>query len=198
MASGGGPQSTQDLTTAEEVASSTLTPLSVDGFGGLEVGLSDGSAVPGPSCSAAPPDPVSSEPEAETSQLTQPRSIPPRQSAPRRRRSGDDQPFLDQQRNGFTMLERELRGIKLAIGSVNTRLIRMEHRRLNLSSTLLRLAVAVERLATQPPQTLFSNPHPSPKIITFQQFPSSCPSSATCCWNKRWERPRERQGKMLV
>ncbi|KAJ8363188.1 hypothetical protein SKAU_G00120190 [Synaphobranchus kaupii] len=82
MATGGGPQSTQDLTTAEEVASSTLTPLSVDGFGGLEVGLSDGSAVPGPSCSAAPPNPVSSEPEAETSQLTQPRSIPPRQTTP--------------------------------------------------------------------------------------------------------------------
>ncbi|KAJ8359236.1 hypothetical protein SKAU_G00157610 [Synaphobranchus kaupii] len=40
MTTGGGPQSTQDLTTAEEVASSTLTPLSVDGFGGLEVGLS--------------------------------------------------------------------------------------------------------------------------------------------------------------
>ncbi|KAJ8369555.1 hypothetical protein SKAU_G00095830 [Synaphobranchus kaupii] len=138
MATGGGPQSTQDLTTAEEVASSTLTPLSVDGFEGLEVGLSDGSAVPGPSCSAAPPDPVSSEPEAETSQLTQPRSIPPRQSTPCRRRSGDDQPFLDQQRNGFTMLERELRGIRVAIGSVNTRLIRMEHQRLNLSSTLLR------------------------------------------------------------
>ncbi|KAJ8352070.1 hypothetical protein SKAU_G00235460 [Synaphobranchus kaupii] len=117
MATGGGPQSTQDLTTAEEVASSTLTPLSVDGFGGLEVGLSDGSAVPGPSCSAAPPDPVSGEPEAET-QLTQPRSIPTRQSAPRRRRSGDDQPFLDQQRNGFTMLERELRGIRVAIGSI--------------------------------------------------------------------------------
>ncbi|KAJ8375301.1 hypothetical protein SKAU_G00058810 [Synaphobranchus kaupii] len=121
MATGGGPQSTQDLTTAEEVASSTLTPLSVDGFGGLEVGLS-----------------VSSEPEAET-ELTQPRSIPPRQSAPRRRRSGDDQ-----QRNGFTMLERELRGIRVAIGSLNTRLIRMEHMRLNMSNTLLRLAVAVE------------------------------------------------------
>ncbi|KAG5857150.1 hypothetical protein ANANG_G00016070 [Anguilla anguilla] len=165
MATGGGPQSTRDFTTAEEVASSTLTPLSVDGFRGLEVGLSDGSAIPGPSCSAAPPDPVSSEPEAETSQLIQ-----PRQSAPHRRRSGDNQ-----QRNGFTVLERELRGIRVAIGSVNTWLIRMERRRLNLSSTLLHLAIAVERLATLPPQTLSSYPHPSPppRLLTSSNSPAA-------------------------
>lgn len=61
----------------------------------------------------------------------------------RRLARSEDHPFLELQRGGFTMLERELGGLRRSVGRLNTRLNRLE----GLLQPLGRIADSLERLA---------------------------------------------------
>ncbi|KAI1888766.1 hypothetical protein AGOR_G00172100 [Albula goreensis] len=66
----------------------------------------------------------------------------------------EDQPFMELQRSGFSMLERELGGIRRSVGGVNFRLCRMQMllRPLGrIADDLGRLAEAAERFASAAP-----------------------------------------------
>ncbi|KAK0154068.1 hypothetical protein N1851_003840 [Merluccius polli] len=96
---GGGPPltTTEDLTSTEDIAASTLTAESIEGFGGLEVGV-HGNAI------------------IAIHQVSR------RQNTFRQ----EDHPFLDLQQAGFNMLERELGGIRQSVQWVNPHLSHME------------------------------------------------------------------------
>ncbi|KAK0140397.1 Heterogeneous nuclear ribonucleoprotein U-like protein 1 [Merluccius polli] len=148
------PTTSEDLTSAMSIAAPTLTAESIEGFGGLEVGVQDPQA--GPSWQEQGVDvdgeeTVEQPPSRSRGEASRPRG--------RRRQNSirqEDHPFLNLQQAGFNMLERELGGIRQSVRQVNTRLSRMEMllRPLGrIADSLGRLAEAVERLvpATPPP-----------------------------------------------
>ena len=90
------PTTTEDLTMTEDIAASTLTAESIEGFGGLEVGVHGNAIIAIHQC-------VQNE-------ASRPRSR--RQNTFRQ----EDHPFLDLQQAGFNMLEMELGGIRVFSG----------------------------------------------------------------------------------
>ncbi|XP_078024378.1 uncharacterized protein LOC144463548 [Epinephelus lanceolatus] len=171
---GGPPNTTNDLTPAEDIAASTLSVESIEGFGGLQVGVQapladDPGAGPcswqlgpgaGPSCQ----EQAAVVGEEETA------PAPPTRRRRRLRQLArpEDHPFVEVQRGGFTMLERELGGLRRSVGRLNTRLSRVEGllRPLGrIADSLDRLAGAAERLLQRgtPPD---SPPPPPPPPIS--------------------------------
>ncbi|KAK0136984.1 Myb-related transcription factor, partner of profilin [Merluccius polli] len=107
---GGGSASTQDLTPEEDIAASTLTAESVEGFGGLEIGSPvqpQASQEDDPGLGSSAHGPSSAQGPAEGAAQTI------RGRGYRRARRGsivrpEHHPFLQLQQTGFNMLEREL------------------------------------------------------------------------------------------
>lgn len=100
------------------------------------------------------------EERAETGKRTSPRSRRWASRPRTRRASGgrpEDHPFLELQRAGFDMLERELGGVRRSVSRVSARLCRVEallRPLARVAHSLGRLADAVERLvpaASSPP-----------------------------------------------
>ncbi|XP_049929517.1 myb-related transcription factor, partner of profilin-like [Epinephelus moara] len=158
---GGPPNTTDDLTPAEDIAASTLSVESIEGFGGLQVGvqapLADDPGA-GPSCQ----EQAAVVGEEETA------PAPPTRRRRRQLARSEDHPFVEVQRGGFTMLERELGGLRRSVGRLNTRLSRVEGllRPLGrIADSLDRLAGAAERLLQRgtPPD---SPPPPPPPPIS--------------------------------
>ncbi|KAJ8390677.1 hypothetical protein AAFF_G00100570 [Aldrovandia affinis] len=141
---GGGPPTTQSLTPAEETAGSTLPTESAQGFGGLQADA------PGPLAEGRPqtqPEPETGGPARQEEGDDNPGLPNRRPSGGQRRTQGQrDQPFLELQRAGFDMLQREL---GLLRRTINSRLRRMESRahplRVSISRSLERLANVAER-----------------------------------------------------
>ncbi|XP_067306972.1 myb-related transcription factor, partner of profilin-like [Pseudorasbora parva] len=161
---GGGSASTQDLTPAEDITASTLTAESVEGFGGFEIGtLSETQAIQ-PQASQEDPG-LASRAHGPTEEGT----AQPSRSRPTTRRGSIARPeILQLQQTGFEMLERELSGMRQ---SVNGRLDRMAMllRPLGrISSSLERIAAAMERgpSSAPPPPVVPLPPSPTPSPST--------------------------------
>ncbi|KAJ8356767.1 hypothetical protein SKAU_G00195610 [Synaphobranchus kaupii] len=167
LTGGGPPTTSEDLTPAEDIAASTLSAESIEGFGGVQVGVQAPLAEDpeaGPSTREQGVGPVVKG--AETEEPAALRSTG-ETSRPRSQRGNttqqEDHPFLELQQAGFHMLERELGAVRRSIGRINTRLCRMQvllQPLARIADNLGRLADAVERLvpATPPPPTTRSPP----------------------------------------
>ncbi|XP_042610069.1 myb-related transcription factor, partner of profilin-like [Cyprinus carpio] len=164
---GGGSASTQDLTPAEDIAASTLTAESVEGFGGFEIGTQSETQAVQPQASQEDPG-LASRAHGPSEEGT----AQPSRSGPTTRRGSiarpEDHPFLQLQQTGFEMLERELSGMRQ---SVNGRLDRMAMllRPLGrISSSLERIAAAMERgpSSAPPPPVVPLPPSPTPSPST--------------------------------
>ncbi|KAA0723293.1 hypothetical protein E1301_Tti005412 [Triplophysa tibetana] len=169
---GGGSASTQDLTPAEDIAVSTLTAESVEGFGGFEIGTQSETQGVQPQASLEDPGLLSRAHGPSEEGTAQ-----PSRSSPTTRRGSiarpEDHPFLQLQQTGFEMLERELSGMRQ---SVNGRLDRMAMllRPLGrISSSLERIAAAMERgpSSAPPPPVVPLPPSPTPSPSTRSTIP---------------------------
>ncbi|CAL8242153.1 unnamed protein product [Merluccius merluccius] len=169
---GGGSASTQDLTPAEDIAASTLTAESVEGFGGLEIGTQPvqpqasqeddpglGSSAHGPSSAQGPAE----EGAAQTLRGRGYRRTTRRGSIVR----PEDHPFLQLQQTGFDMLERELSQMRRINGRLDrVAMLLRPLRRISLS--LERIAAAMER---GPPNA------PPPPVVPLPPPPTPSPST---------------------
>ncbi|CAM4578864.1 unnamed protein product [Leuciscus chuanchicus] len=171
---GGGSASTQDLTPAEDIAASTLTAESVEGFGGFEIGTQPETQAVQPQASQEDPG-LASRAHGPSEE----RTAQPSMSRPTTRRGSiarpEDHPFLQLQQTGFEMLERELSGMRQ---SVDDRLDRMAMllRPLGcISSSLERIAAAMERgpSSAAPPPVV---PLPPP-VVPLPPSPTPSPST---------------------
>uniref|UniRef100_A0A8C9ZWJ2 Myb/SANT-like DNA-binding domain-containing protein n=1 Tax=Sander lucioperca TaxID=283035 RepID=A0A8C9ZWJ2_SANLU len=170
---GGGSASNQDLTPAEDIAASTLTAESVEGFGGLEIGTQPDTAV---------------QPQGTLIDLEEDRGLgssahgpaeegagqPPRcrGTRPTTRHSmvrPEDHQFLQlQQRAGFDMLERELSGMRQSINARLDRVAMLLRPLGRISSSLERIATALKR---GPPNA------PPPPVVPLPPPPTPSPST---------------------
>uniref|UniRef100_A0A667YB98 Myb-like domain-containing protein n=1 Tax=Myripristis murdjan TaxID=586833 RepID=A0A667YB98_9TELE len=160
-ATGGGPSTSVPLTLAEDIASSTLSSVSIVGFGGIEVGTGKTNLFPYQqrylvTC-LNPLQQMNCVHRSQTPRATRMNSEPP--------------PFLDIQTDGFEMLERELgsltsrvQGLEAQLQAVDDRLRRVGDQLLPLASIdvhLRQLADAAERLL---PRDTASVPSRSPRL----------------------------------
>ncbi|XP_061641616.1 myb-related transcription factor, partner of profilin-like [Phyllopteryx taeniolatus] len=155
----GGAAATTSLSPLEELVASIPT-VSREGFGGVEVGISgqpvgkkDGFFEP-----AASRAPAAEEAEEHEDDVGVDGSgeeladgggdAPDRRPAGRRRaRERGDRPFLDLQRGGFEMLERELSTLNSHLRSLQSGVLPLLA---SINGSLRRIADAAERLAPQP------------------------------------------------
>ncbi|XP_061688598.1 myb-related transcription factor, partner of profilin [Syngnathoides biaculeatus] len=158
----GGAAATACLSPLEELVASIPT-VSREGFGGVEVGVSgqpvgkkDGFFEPAPSAeSRAPAAEEADEPKDDAGvdgsgeELADGSGDAPdrRPSGRRRGRERGDRPFLDLQRGGFEMLERELSTLNSHLRSLQSGVLPLLA---SIDGSLRRIADAAERLAPQP------------------------------------------------
>ncbi|XDV29781.1 hypothetical protein PO909_032823 [Leuciscus waleckii] len=140
---GGGSASAQDVTPAEDIAASTLTAATVEGFGGFEIGTQPDTLAVQPQASQEDPGLVSSaHGPAEEGAAQPPRC---RGSRPTTGRGSivrpEDHPFLQIQQTGFDMLERELSGMRQSLDHMAMLLWPLGR----IPSRLERIAAAMER-----------------------------------------------------
>ncbi|KAJ8353917.1 hypothetical protein SKAU_G00214840 [Synaphobranchus kaupii] len=171
LTGGGPPTASEDLTPAEDIAASTLSAESIEGFGGVQVGVQALLADPeaGPSTPEQGVGPVVKG--AETEEPATLRSTG-ETSRPRSQRGNttqqEDHPFLELQQAGFHMLERELGAVRRSIGQVLLQPLA------RFADNLGRLADAVERLVpTTPPPPTTRSP-PSTRSVT-RTLPPAAP-----------------------
>ncbi|KAJ8360196.1 hypothetical protein SKAU_G00167210 [Synaphobranchus kaupii] len=188
LTGGGPPMASEDLTPAEDIAASTLSAESIEGFGGYRlVSKGVGPVVTG----AETEEPAALRSTGETSRPRSQRGNTTQQ---------EDHPFLELQQAGFHMLERELGAVRRSIGRVNTRLCRMQvllQPLARIADNLGRLADAVERLvpATPPPPTTRSPP--STRSVT-RTLPPAAPGPSCGQPRRGATRLRTRGGRRAV
>nr|XP_057926657.1 uncharacterized protein LOC131128100 isoform X2 [Doryrhamphus excisus] len=159
VATGCGPSSRLTISSAEDIASTTLPMISVEGFGGVEGGITDETEqqekgeeeeeeVLGDPVTEEVGDPGTEEVEgAGRQRLTGHRDVRCGQRQPPVQIQ--DQPFLDIQQGGFEMLEKQLGTLNARLQGVETRLGGLEGHLSSIDSSLIRLADAAERLIAQ-------------------------------------------------
>ncbi|XP_059926935.1 myb-related transcription factor, partner of profilin-like [Gadus macrocephalus] len=154
---GGGSGSYQDLTPVENIAASTLTAESVEGFGGFEVGTQ-------PDAPAVQPQASQEEDPGLGTSAHGAAEGAARRTQSRRRGSSassmrpQDHPFLQLQQTGFDMLERELAGMRR---DTNTSLDRVAM----LLRPLGRIASSLDRIATAMERAWPPNDPPPPPVV---------------------------------
>ncbi|CAL8359886.1 unnamed protein product [Merluccius merluccius] len=166
---GGGSASTQDLTPEEDIAASTLTAESVEGFGGLEIGSPvqpQASQEDDPGLGSSAHGPSSAQGPAEGAAQTI------RGRGYRRARRGsivrpEHHPFLQLQQTGFNMLERELSELRRINGRLDRVAMLLRPLR-RISSSLERIAAAME---SGPPNA------PPPPVVPLPPPPTPSPST---------------------
>ncbi|KAG7455541.1 hypothetical protein MATL_G00257810 [Megalops atlanticus] len=162
---GGGPSTTEDLTPAEDLAASTLSGESIEGFGGLEIGIQ----LQAPQAEDPHRPGTSGREQGTVMEGEAPQPSREATSRPRSRHGSivrqEDHPFLDLQQAGFNMLERQLAAIQQGVRRVNTQLGHMEM----LLQPLVRIAdnqgllvEAVERIAPAVTPAVTPPPPPPP------------------------------------
>ncbi|KAM9858826.1 uncharacterized protein ACBR49_020796 [Aulostomus maculatus] len=161
LAAGGGPATSQELTPAEDTTTSTFSPLSIKGFGGLEVGGPD----PGEGASGQERGKGETRGEGST------RGHPARRRSRQATALQEDHPFLQLQQNGFHMLQGELGGLRRSVQQLNNHLSRLEVQLRplrDIATSLGRLADAAEhrRAPPSPPATDGSASPPPQQTFT--------------------------------
>ncbi|KAJ8369433.1 hypothetical protein SKAU_G00094610 [Synaphobranchus kaupii] len=186
LTGGGPPTASEDLTPAEDIAASTLSAESIEGFGGVQVGVQAPLAEDpeaGPSTREQGVGPVVKG--AETEEPAALRSTG-ETSRPRSQRGNttkqEDHPFLEVQQAGFHMLERELGAVRRSIRRV-------------LLQPLARIVEVLLVPATPPPPTTRSPP--STRSVT-RTLPPAAPGPSRGQPRRGATRLRTRGGRRAV